>query len=134
MTSQTATGKYGSTRIVDLSYEQAIERTKAALKEQGFGVLSEIDIQKAMKEKLGIEFPRHLILGACNPNLARQALEVEPSLGLLLPCNVVIRETEGKIEVAVIDAEQMLSFTGNDTLRPIAEQANTRLKNALAAV
>lgn len=125
---------YGYRRTVDHTFDDAIERAKAALKEQGFGVLAEIDIQKAMKEKLDLEVPPHRILGACNPHLAHRALELEPEISLLLPCNVVVQERDGRVEVATIDAEQMLAFAGNDALEPIAREANERLRKAVDAV
>jgi uncharacterized protein (DUF302 family) len=126
--------KYGISRLLDVSYEEAVTKTRAALKEQGFGVLSEIDIRAAMKEKLDIDVPKHLILGACNPPLAHQALTVEPSISLLLPCNVTVREVEGKTEVAMIDASQMMGFVGNPQLTSIATQANEKLRKALEAI
>lgn len=126
--------KYGFSRLLDVSYEEAVAKTKAALKEQGFGVLSEIDIRAAMKEKLDIDVPKHLILGACNPPLAHQALTAEPSISLLLPCNVTVREVEGKTEVAMIDASQMMGFVGNPQLTSIAAQANEKLRKALEAI
>lgn len=126
--------KYGFARTVDMSYENAVERVKAALKEEGFGVLAEIDVRRAMQEKLGIDFPKYVILGACNPQLANRALSLEPHVGLLLPCNVVVREQAGVTEVSVIDARQMMAFVGNQALAPVAEEANQRLSRALAAL
>jgi len=126
--------KYGFARTVDMSYEDAVERVKAALKEEGFGVLAEIDVRRAMQEKLGIDFPKYVILGACNPQLANRALSLEPHVGLLLPCNVVVREQAGLTEVSVIDARQMMAFVGNQALAPVAEEANQRLSRALAAL
>lgn len=126
--------KYGFARTVDMSYEDAVERVKAALKEEGFGVLAEIDVRRAMQEKLGIDFPKYVILGACNPQLANRALSLEPHVGLLLPCNVVVREQAGVTEVSVIDARQMMAFVGNQALAPVAEEANQRLSRALAAL
>lgn len=134
MPAQISTGKYGYARTVNLSYEQAVERVKATLKEQGFGVLAEIDVRQALQEKLGIDFPPYVILGACNPLLANRALTAEPQIGLLLPCNVVVRVDQGSTEVAVIDARQMLRVVGNQQLEPVAEEANQRLRKALEAV
>jgi uncharacterized protein (DUF302 family) len=125
---------YSYSRTVPHGFEEAVERTKAALKDQGFGVLAEIDIELAMKEKLGLEIGPHLILGACNPQLAHRALEVEPEISLLLPCNVVVRERDGMVEVAAIDAERMMAFIGNPALAPIAREATTRLRTAVDAV
>lgn len=134
MSATDRTDEYGYSRSVDASFDEAVERTKAALKEQGFGVLAEIDIQHALKEKLGVEIPRHLILGACNPQLAHRALEAEPEISLLLPCNVVVRERDGRVAVAAIDAERMMSFVGNPALEPIAREANERLRKAVDAI
>jgi uncharacterized protein (DUF302 family) len=131
MSAKDETGGYGYSRTIDVSFEEAVERTKAALKEQGFGVLAEIDIQAAMKEKLGLDLPPHLILGACNPQLAHRALEAEPEISLLLPCNVVVRERAGRVEVSAIDAERMMSFVGNPALEPVAREANERLRKAV---
>jgi uncharacterized protein (DUF302 family) len=134
MSTTNRTEGYGYSRSVDGSFDEAVESTKAALKEQGFGVLAEIDIQAAMKEKLGLDMPAHRILGACNPQLAHRALEVEPEISLLLPCNVVVRERDGRVEVSAIDAERMMSFVANPALEPIAREANERLRKAVDAV
>jgi len=122
---------YGFSRTVKLPFEQAIEKTKEALKAQGFGVLSEIFIHKALKEKINVDYPKYVILGACNPQLAYQGLQAEPQLGLLLPCNVTVRENKDGSEVSMVDAHKMLSIVGNDALRPVADDANQRLKKAL---
>nr|WP_223299546.1 MULTISPECIES: DUF302 domain-containing protein [Meiothermus] len=105
-----------------------------ALKAQGFGILSEIDVQKTLKEKLGLEYEPYLILGACNPNLARQALDTDRDIGLLLPCNVVLRQLEGEVEVSILDPEAMFSLTEEATrrqLEPLAQEARVRLSRAL---
>jgi len=125
---------YGFGRVVNLTFDAAVERTKACLKEQGFGVLSEIDVQKAMKEKLGKDIPPYLILGACNPPLAFQAIEGEPEIGLLLPCNVLIKERDGGVEVSMVDAAAMMGVTGNEALQPIAAKAGAGMKAALDAI
>jgi uncharacterized protein (DUF302 family) len=134
MATTNTTNGYGYSRSVEMSFDDAVERTKAALKEQGFGVLAEIDIRAAMKEKLGLDVAPHLILGACNPQLAHRALEAEPEISLLLPCNVVVRERDGRVQIAAIDAERMMSFVGNPALEPIAREANERLRKAVDAV
>ena len=131
MASTNTTSGYGYSRSVEMSFDEAVERTKVALKEQGFGVLAEIDIRAAMKEKLGLDVAPHLILGACNPELAHRALEAEPEISLLLPCNVVVRERDGGVQVSAIDAERMMSFVGNPALEPIAREANERLRKAV---
>lgn len=109
-------------------------RAVEALKAQGFGILSEIDVQKTLKEKLGLEYEPYLILGACNPNLAWQALDTNRDIGLLLPCNVVLRQLEGEVEVSILDPEAMFSVTEKATrrrLEPLAQEARVRLGRAL---
>ena len=122
---------YGFGLKVNLPYAEAVERTKAALKEQGFGVLTEVDIKQTMKEKRGVDFRPYVILGACNPPLAEQALATELDLGLLLPCNVVVYETEGGSIVQAMDPEPVLGLVGNPRLEPIAREVKARLQAAL---
>src|SRR5664279_2380341 len=105
--------EYGYVQNVSLPFDQAVGQMEAALKAEGFGVLCQIDIQGKLKEKLGIEFPRYVILGACNPPLAYQALQQEINLGLLLPCNAVVYERNGEVTVGTVDAAKMLSVVGN---------------------
>jgi len=119
---------------VNLPYAEAVERTKAALKEQGFGVLTEVDIKQTMKEKRGVDFRPYVILGACNPPLAEQALATELDLGLLLPCNVVVYETEGGSIVQAMDPEPVLGLVGNSRLEPIAREVKARLQAALTGL
>ena len=115
--------------------DEAIARTKAALKEQGFGVLTEIDVRQTLREKIGVDFAPYVILGACNPGLAHRALQAEPSVGLLLPCNVVVREAGGRSEVAAVDPEQMLGMFGGDAeIRGVAAEAAAGLRAAIAAL
>ena len=97
------------------------------LKSEGFGVLCEIDVQATLKEKLGVEGEPYLILGACNPPLAHQALQAEPELGVLLPCNVVVYTRNGQTHISAVDAERMLSIVGNDQLAPIATDVRGKL-------
>ncbi len=125
---------YGFGGEVTLSYAEAVEQTKAALKEQGFGVLCEIDVRQTMKEKRGIDFRPYVILGACNPPLAEKALEAELDLGLLLPCNVIIYETAVGSVVVAMDPEPVLGLVGNPALAPIAREVKARLQAALARV
>ena len=125
---------YGHLATVDLPFEQALARLEAGLKSEGFGVLCTIDIQAKLKEKLGVEFPRYVILGACNPPIARQALEDEFFLGLLLPCNAVVCERDGKVYVGVVDADKMLSIVGKPSMEPMAADVNQRLRRVLAGV
>ena len=125
---------YGFGLKVNLPYAEAVERTKAVLKEQGFGVLTEVDIKQTMKEKRGIDFRPYVILGACNPPLAEQALTAELDLGLLLPCNVVVYETEGGSIVQDMDPEPVLGLVGNPRLEPIAREVKARLQAALTGL
>ena len=127
--------KYGFSRTLDVSYEEAVDKATAALKEEGFGVLCEIDIKTKLKEKLGIDFRPYVILGACNPPLAYKTLQEEINIGLLLPCNVIVYEAEeaGKSVVAAIDARTMLSVVGdNATLEAVATEVNEKLQRVIA--
>src|SRR5579875_3210009 len=121
--STTWQGRYGFGVRFDAPYPEAIERTRAALKDQGFGVLTEIDVQKTMKEKLGVDFRRYVILGACNPSLAHRALAAELGVGLLLPCNVVVYEADGGSVVEVMDPVAALAIVGNPAIEPVAREA-----------
>ena len=126
-----ATAGYTLTTTTDLPFPQAVERVRAELREEGFGVLSEIDVQATLRAKLGAETEPYLILGACNPPLAHQALGSEPELGTLLPCNVVVYERDGETHISAIDAERMLSIVDNDELAPIAAQVRDKLGRVL---
>lgn len=128
------TRDYGFGTTLDLPFEEAIERTKAALKAEGFGVLTEIDIQATMREKLGAAYEPYLILGACNPQLAHRALQAEHELGLLLPCNVIVHTVNGETAVAIVDPATMLGVVDNPTLRAVAAEAKTRLQRVVAAL
>jgi uncharacterized protein (DUF302 family) len=126
--------RYGFSKVVDLPYAEAVEKTRAALKEEGFGVLSEIDLKEKLKEKLGVEFRRYVILGACNPPLAYKTLQEEIEIGLLLPCNVIVYEAEdGKGSVvSAVNAKAMLSVVGEKpALDAVATEVNQRLQRAL---
>ena len=127
--------KYGFSKTVGVPYEEAVERATAALKEEGFGLLCEIDIKEKLKEKLGVDFRRYTILGACNPPLAYKTLQEEINIGLLLPCNVIVYEADeaGKSVVAAIDAKTMLSVVGdNATLDAVATEVNEKLQRVVA--
>jgi len=126
--------RYGFSKAVNLPYMEAVEKTRAALKEEGFGVLCEIDIKAKLKEKLGVDFRNYLILGACNPPLAYETLQQELNIGLLLPCNVVVYEDAGRTVVAAIDAARMLSVVGNPKLTATAEVVNEKLRRAVESV
>jgi uncharacterized protein (DUF302 family) len=126
--------EYGFIAAVDLPFEEAVTRLEAGLKQEGFGVLCHIDIQAKLKEKLGVEFPRYVILGACNPPLAHQALRQEINLGLLLPCNAVVYERDGRVYAGVVDAAKMLSVVGNPAMEEMARGVNEKLRRALNSV
>ena len=121
-----ATG-YTLSTTSELDHADAIEHVREELKAEGFGVLCEIDVQATLKDKLGVDGDPYVILGACNPALAHQALETEPELGTLLPCNVVVYRRDDITHIAAIDAERMLSIVGNDQLAPIAAQVRDKL-------
>ncbi len=125
---------YGITVRTDLPFAEAAARVRAALKEHGFGVLTEIDVQATLREKLGEEMGEYLILGACNPPLAHRALATDISIGLLLPCNVVVRAESGQTVVEALDPMTMVAVTGEPSLTAVAEEAASRLRAALAAL
>jgi uncharacterized protein (DUF302 family) len=111
------------------AFETAIARVTAALKSEGFGVLTEVDVRETLKQKLGVDFRKYKILGACNPPLAHQALSLAPDVGLLLPCNVVVSESApGDIDVSLVDPLVMLGVVGHPQLEPVAQAARTRLE------
>ena len=127
--------KYGFSKTIPVPYDDAVARTTAALKEQGFGVLCEIDIKEKLREKLGVDFRRYTILGACNPPLAYKTLQEEINIGLLLPCNVIVYESDkaGDSVVAAIDAKTMLSVVGdNPALQAVATEVNEKLHRVIA--
>lgn len=126
---------YGLTITTDMGPAAAEAAIRDALAEEGFGILTEIDVKATFAAKLGIDYPPYKILGACNPNLAHAALEAEKRIGLLLPCNVVVAESsEGKTVVSVLDPRVMERVTDNEGLAEIAEAARTRLERALASI
>jgi len=126
--------EYGITVRTALPFAEAATRVREALKEQGFGVLTEIDIQATLRAKLGQEMDEYVILGACNPPLAHRALSADISIGLLLPCNVVIRAEAGQTVVEALDPHTMMTVTGEPSIKPIADEAASRLRAALAAL
>ena len=122
-----ATG-YTLTETTPLPYDEAVERVRAELKAEGFGVLCEIDVQATMREKLGVEGEPYLILGACNPPLAHEALQAEADLGVLLPCNVVVYRRGGETRISAVDPERMLSIVENGELTSVATEVKGRLR------
>ena len=123
---------YGMSVRLDRPFDEAVGRVRAALKEQGFGVLTEIDVQATLREKLGEAMEPYVILGACNPPLAHRALAVERSIGLLLPCNVVVRRERDATMVEALEPQMMVGVTGRPELSPIAQEASGRLQAALS--
>ena len=118
---------YTLSASTDLAFADAVARVRQELTAEGFGVLCEIDVQATLKNKLDVDQEPYLILGACNPPLAHAALEAEPELGVLLPCNVVVYQHEGQTHIAAVNAEQMLSIVGNDQLAETAGEVRRRL-------
>jgi len=127
---------YGfNTTLTDTTFEQALTKTIAALNAEGFGVLTEIDVQRTMKEKLGVEMPPYRILGACNPALAHQALQAVPDVGLLLPCNVVVREeASGHVVVGFLDPQIMVNLVNQPDVKTVADAAEQRLRRACSSL
>ena len=127
---------YGLKRALPLSVDEADRRIREELMKEGFGILTEIDVEKTLKKKTGADFRPYRILGACNPGIAHQALSAEIDIGLLLPCNVVVYESdrEGMSEVAVLDPEVQLSVTGREDLLPLARQVREAMGRALNAL
>ena len=126
--------EYGMSVVLDTDLATARTEVEAALIDQGFGVLTEIDVAATLKNKLGKDVPAQVILGACNPHLADRALSAEPWIGLLLPCNVVLRDSDGRTVVSVIDPATMVTCTGNRHLEPIAAEARLKLGAVLETI
>ena len=120
--------------VVSMPFDAALARVKEAFAAEGFGVLTEIDVQATLQAKLGKEMDRYVIVGACNPTLASQALDVVPQVGVLLPCNVVVRESGGDVVVEAMDPGVMSTLTGSADLKPIADDARERVGRAMSAV
>jgi len=129
--------KYGFSRTIDAAFEEATERTREALKTEGFGVLSEIRLDEKLKEKLGVDFRRYVILGACNPSLAYKTLQEDINIGLLLPCNVVVYEADDKNKsvIAAVDAKAMLAVVGESpAIEAVTTEVNERLRRVVEQV
>ncbi len=128
--------RYGMRTTMELPFELALDRTRKALAREGFGIISEIDMATALKQKLDVTFRPYVILGACNPHLAHRALTLEHELGLLLPCNVVVYadDEQGNSIVAALDPVEALGLSDNEELRPLAEEVRARLERVLKEV
>lgn len=126
---------FGFGKVVDASFDDAIDKVTAELEKEGFGVLSDIDVAAKMKAKLDKDMPRYRILGACNPALAYQAISAVEDIGLLLPCNVLVREdSDDKVHVDFMDPESVLSLVNNPGVAPLATDVKSRLQRVLAAL
>ena len=125
---------YGFSKLTDLSCDDAVIRVTEELKKEGFGVLTTIDVQETMKKNLNLDFPKYMILGACNPPFAYQALQAEKEIGLLLPCNVIVYEKEGKTNIAVFNPMVITEIVENSDILSVAEEMKTRLERVIAAV
>jgi uncharacterized protein (DUF302 family) len=125
---------YGTSVTLHKGFDEVVAAVRTALAEQGFGVLTEIDVQATMKAKLDVDMAPYLILGACNPPLAYRALTIDPSLGLLLPCNVVVRQADNGTTVEATDPVMLVAVSGNPALQPVADEAAEKLAFALAAL
>ncbi len=125
----------GTGKTVDLTFDAALAKVEEALKREGFGILTRVDVKATMKEKLGVDFTPFVILGACNPPLAHRGLEIEPELGLMLPCNVVVRAVPGgKIRIEAVNATAMAALFPNADLSSVAREVGERLARVLASV
>ena len=126
--------KYGFSKITNYKFQEAIDKVTEELKKEGFGVLTSIDVKETLKKKINVDFKSYTILGACNPPLAHQALQVEEELGLLLPCNVIVYEKDQKSVVSVFDPNIMSHLIENPKMKLVAEEVKKRLEKVLAAV
>ncbi len=127
--------KYGFGKTVNLTFDTAIARTTEELQKEGFGILTDIDVAATLKKKLNQDMPPYRILGACNPPLAHRALEAEPSIGLLLPCNVVVREDDaGKVQVEIMDPNAVLELVDKPVVHEVANEVRQRLERVLNAL
>jgi uncharacterized protein (DUF302 family) len=126
--------RYGTSKEVELSYEKAVEKVTEELKKEGFGVLTTIDVKETLKKKLNVDVPRYIILGACNPPFAHKALQAEPEIGLLLPCNVIVYEKDGRTHVAAFDPMIMSVVIENNDMVPIALEVKAKLDRVMAAM
>ena len=126
--------QYGFSKTVDLSYEDLVEKVIGELKKEGFGILTEIDIKGTLKNKIDVDFKKYIILGACNPTLAHKALQTEEEIGLLLPCNVIVYEKDGKSVVSIFDPALMTKIISNENINPIADEVKEKLLRVFESV
>ncbi len=126
--------EYGLSKETGYKFEEAIERATDELKKDGFGILTTIDIKQTLKSKLDVDVDKYTILGACNPNFAHQALQIEDELGLLLPCNVIVYEKDGKVNVSIMNPEIMASVTGNEKMDEIGQEVKKILAGTLERI
>jgi uncharacterized protein (DUF302 family) len=127
--------KYYFSKTIDSSFEDAITKTKEALKQEGFGVLTEINVKDTLKKKLDVDFRKYVILGACNPQFAYKALQAENKIGVMLPCNVIVQELDsGDIEISAVDPISSMQAVENKDLAPIAEQVRVKLKSVIESL
>lgn len=126
--------QYGFSKIVDLPFEQTIEKVTEELKKEGFGVLTTIDVKDTLKKKIDVDFKKYTILGACNPPIAHKSLQTEEEIGLLLPCNVIVYEKDDKTNVSMFDPMLMTNIVDNEKMEPIAKEVKEKLHRVLAEV
>lgn len=123
-----------TSRLENLSFDDAVSRTRTALQGEGFGVLTEIDVKKTMKAKIGADIDDYLILGACNPQMAHRALELEPRVGAMLPCNVIVRSVDGAVEVSAVDPVASMAAIDNAELKQVAGTVRDRLRRVVESL
>ena len=116
---------------IDLTFEEAVARVHSALKEQGFGILTEIDVKETLKKKLDVDYSNYKILGACNPHLAKRTLDIDQEIGTLLPCNVIVYETDDGIQVSIQNPIEMMEVLENEKLDEVAQEAESKLRKVL---
>lgn len=125
---------YGFGKTTSYGFQQAIDRVTEELKKEGFGVLTTIDVQDTLKKKINVDFKRYVILGACNPPFAHQALSVDEEIGLLLPCNIIVYEKDGSTVVRAFDPMTMVRILGNDSVADVAKEVEARLRRVIVAL
>lgn len=125
---------YGYSKEVSMGFDEAVAKTKEELKKEGFGVLTEIDVKKTLKEKIDVDYDNYLVLGACNPQFAHKALQAEKEIGLLLPCNVIVYSKENKTIVSAINPKEAMAVVENAELKTIATEVGEKLKKVVRAI